>query len=78
MWQKALQLSSGGGYQNDPGLYKLVFNRGWNLLFASGYQGSEREYPRDFYCWKIFRARKNLLFQAFRSTNLFCKCGFNA
>ena len=36
MWQKALQLSSGGGYQNDPGLYKLVFNRGWNLTNPNG------------------------------------------
>ena len=36
MFQKILQGGSGGGSQNDLGLYKLVFNSGWNLTNPNG------------------------------------------
>ena len=36
MWQEALKLSSGGGSQNDLGLYKFVFNSGWFLTNPNG------------------------------------------
>ena len=36
MFQKMLQGGSGGGSQNDLGLYKFVFNSGWNLTNPNG------------------------------------------
>ena len=37
MWQEALQLNgNGGGSQNDLGLYKFVYNNGWNLTNPNG------------------------------------------
>lgn len=36
MFQKVLQGGGGGGSQNDLGLYKLVFNSGWNLTNPNG------------------------------------------
>ena len=36
MFQEALQLSSGGGSQNDLALYKLVYNSGWKLTNPNG------------------------------------------
>ena len=36
MFQKILQGGSGGGSQNDLGLYKLVYNSEWNLTNPNG------------------------------------------
>ena len=36
MWQRMLQGGSGGGTQNDLGLYKFVFNSGWKIINPNG------------------------------------------